>query len=238
MVLGQRPNAEGIVRRSASKPATTASELSASKDLIHLISIGVDHAGSPEPISSRAKGLEILRQRGAALLARQERMGQYSAVAAGPIFAISSRFYPLACGAHGTGCCLLVIVTINRGVLGMNATRGANDLAAEWRDAFNAHDVDRILALYSEDVVFKSPRVRTYSSEQSGVLRGKLAVRDYWGRLFDQRPNLECTVGQVFVGVDSVALEYRFPSGLHGIEFMTVDADGLVTFAAGNDIVR
>jgi hypothetical protein len=45
-------------------------------------------------------------------------------------------------------------------------------------------------------------------------------------------------VDHVFAGVDSVALEYRFAHGLHGIEIMTVDADGLVTFAVGNDVVR
>jgi hypothetical protein len=45
-------------------------------------------------------------------------------------------------------------------------------------------------------------------------------------------------VGHVFAGVDRVALEDRFAKGLHGIEFVTVDADGLVSFAVGNDLVR
>jgi hypothetical protein len=72
------------------------------------------------------------------------------------------------------------------------------------------------------------------SGEESGVLRGKPSVRDYLRRIFERRPDLNCTVGYV---VDSVALEYRFAHGLHGIEFMTVDADGLVTFAVGNDLV-
>jgi ketosteroid isomerase-like protein len=120
----------------------------------------------------------------------------------------------------------------------MSSDTSPNALASEWKEAFNAHDLDRILALYSEDVVFKSPRVRTISGEESGVLRGKSAVRDYWRRLLERSPNLKCAVGHVFAGVDSVALEYRFPSGLHGIEFMTVGSDGLVTFAVGNDLVR
>jgi len=120
----------------------------------------------------------------------------------------------------------------------MRSNKGPNDLASEWREAFNSHDLDRILALYSEDVVFKSPRVRTISGEESGVLQGKSAVRDYWRKLLERWPNLECAVSHVFAGVDSVALEYRFPSGLHGIEFMAVGSDGLVTFAVGNDLVR
>jgi steroid delta-isomerase-like uncharacterized protein len=119
----------------------------------------------------------------------------------------------------------------------MTSNRGPSELAAKWEEAWNSHDLDRILALYSEDVIFKSPRIRTVSGEESGVLRGKSAVRDYLCRIFDRRPDLKCSVGHVFAGVDSVALEYRFAHGLHGIEFMTVDADGLVTFAVGNDVV-
>jgi ketosteroid isomerase-like protein len=119
----------------------------------------------------------------------------------------------------------------------MISNRGPSELAAEWKEAWNSHDLDRILALYSEDVIFKSPRIRTVSGEESGVLRGKPSVRDYLRRIFERRPDLNCTVGYVFSGVDSVALEYRFAHGLHGIEFMTVDADGLVTFAVGNDLV-
>jgi len=120
----------------------------------------------------------------------------------------------------------------------MISNRGPSELAAKWEEAWNSHDLDRILALYSEDVIFKSPRVRRVSGEESGVLRGKLAVRDYLCRIFDRRPDLNCYVDHVFAGVDRVALEYRFAHGLHGIEFMTVDADGLVTFAVGNDVVR
>jgi ketosteroid isomerase-like protein len=120
----------------------------------------------------------------------------------------------------------------------MTSGKGPNELAVEWKEACNSHDLDRILALYREDVIFRSPRVRTVSGEESGILRGKSAVRDYWRRILERRPDLHCAVGHVFAGVDSVALEYRFANGLHGIEFMTVDADGLVSFTVGNDLVR
>ena len=46
------------------------------------------------------------------------------------------------------------------------------DFANEWEAACNSHDLDRILALYSEDVIFKSPRVPTVSGEESGTIRG------------------------------------------------------------------
>jgi hypothetical protein len=115
--------------------------------------------------------------------------------------------------------------------------KSKNDLASEWKGACNSHNLDRVLAMYSEKVVFKSPRVCTVSGEAGGILRGKPAVRHYWRRIFQRRPDLEFAVGHVFAGVDSIALEYRAGDQLHGIEFMTLDADGLVSLAVGNDVV-
>jgi ketosteroid isomerase-like protein len=111
----------------------------------------------------------------------------------------------------------------------------AQAFALKWKEACNSHDLERILALYGEAVVFKSPRVRTLSSEQSGILHGKAAVRGYWQKLFERRPDLTFEISRVFAGVDSIALEYRV-GDLQGIEFMTLDREGLISFAAGNDI--
>jgi ketosteroid isomerase-like protein len=105
----------------------------------------------------------------------------------------------------------------------------AQAFAITWSETCNSRDLNRIAALYSETVVFKSPRVRTMSGEQSGTLQGRAAVRDYWQRILERRPDLEFAVGQVFAGVDRVG-------DLRGIEFMTLDGDGLICFAAGNDL--
>jgi hypothetical protein len=111
----------------------------------------------------------------------------------------------------------------------------AQAFAVRWRETCNSHDLHRIVALYSETVVFKSPRVRTISGEQSGTLHGRDAVRAYWQKIFEKRPDLTFAIGQVFAGVDSIALEYRVGE-LRGIEFMILDGDGLIAFAAGNDL--
>jgi hypothetical protein len=111
------------------------------------------------------------------------------------------------------------------------------DFSHEWRDACNSHNLDRIMAMYDDDVVFKSPRVPAVSGEESGIVRGKAAVREYWRKVLEKRPDLTFRVGNVFSGVDSIALEYRVGT-IHGIEFMTLNADGLVSLAVGNDLVQ
>jgi predicted ester cyclase len=70
---------------------------------------------------------------------------------------------------------------------------------------------------------------------QSGTLHGKSAVRDYWQKLFEKRPDLTFAVTRVFAALDSIALEYCV-GDLQGIEFMLLDKDGLVSLAAGNDL--
>ena len=111
----------------------------------------------------------------------------------------------------------------------------AQAFAVKWKDACNSHDIERIVALYSEQVIFKSPRVRSLSGEQSGTLHGKATVRDYWQTLFGKRPDLRFEIGRIFAGIDSIASEYRV-GDLQGIEFMLLDSDGLISLAAGNDL--
>ncbi len=112
----------------------------------------------------------------------------------------------------------------------------AHIFAARWRETCNSRDPDRIAALYSETVVFKSPRVRTISGEQSGILHGRADVRTYWQKIFEKRPDLTFAIERAFAGVDSIALEYRV-GDLRGIEFMTLDGNGLISLAVGNDLV-
>jgi ketosteroid isomerase-like protein len=103
------------------------------------------------------------------------------------------------------------------------------------KEICNSRDVDCISALYSEEVIFKSPRVRSIAGEASGVLRGRDAVRDYCRLILERRPDLTFAVERVFAGVDSIALEYRV-GDIRGVEFMTLDGDGLICFTAGNDL--
>lgn len=76
--------------------------------------------------------------------------------------------------------------------------KNPHDLADEWKAAINARDLHRIMRMYSEGIVFKSPRVITVAGEASGTLRGKAAVRAYWAKILERRPDLECTVGRTY----------------------------------------
>ncbi len=105
----------------------------------------------------------------------------------------------------------------------------------DWCLACNSRDPDRIAALYSERVVYRSPRVPLVVKCYTGILNGRTSVREYWQRLLDRPDPLRFEVLNVFAGIDSVALEYRTNARFRGIEFMMLDARGLISFAVGND---
>lgn len=109
----------------------------------------------------------------------------------------------------------------------------ARHFAEDWIASWNAHDLERILAHYTDDFVMSSPRIADIAGEPSGVLRGKAAVGDYWRTALQRMPDLHFELLDVFVGADSVALHYRGARG-PAIEVFFFAADGRVTRAAAH----
>jgi ketosteroid isomerase-like protein len=102
----------------------------------------------------------------------------------------------------------------------------ARRFAEEWIAAWNAHDLDRILAHYDDDFEMASPYIVERMGEPSGRLRGKAAVRPYWERGLAAQPNLHFTLVGVLAGADSVAILYRRETGSLVAETIGFDAAG------------
>jgi ketosteroid isomerase-like protein len=90
----------------------------------------------------------------------------------------------------------------------------ATHFAQEWLDAWNAHDLERILSHYTDDFEMSSPVIVKLMNEPSGTLRGKDAIRAYWTKALAQMPTLHFELINVFVGAASVTLTYRSHRGL------------------------
>lgn len=109
----------------------------------------------------------------------------------------------------------------------------AEHFADDWIAAWNAHDLDRILAHYAEDVTFSSPIIVEMLGIADGRLVGKAALRDYWARALARLPELRFTLTEVLRGADSVTLLYLGPKGL-AAEWFRFGADGAVREAAAH----
>ena len=109
----------------------------------------------------------------------------------------------------------------------------ADHFARDWIEAWNSHDLDRILAHYTEDFVMSSPYIAQVVGEPSGTLHGKPAIRAYWAAALSRSPQLHFEPIRTLVGADSVTIHYRGVRGL-AAEVFFFDGVGLVCRAAAH----
>jgi ketosteroid isomerase-like protein len=110
----------------------------------------------------------------------------------------------------------------------------AQTLAREWIDAWNDHDLDRILAHYAEDVVLTSPLAAERLGDPSGSVRGKAALRAYFAMGLAAFPELHFDLRDVMWGVSSVVLYYVNQRGTMTGEFMELAETGEVLRVVAN----
>jgi ketosteroid isomerase-like protein len=108
----------------------------------------------------------------------------------------------------------------------------AHAFAQRWVEGWNRHDLERVLAHFSDDVVFSSPFIAQLTEDPSGTVRGKDALRSYWRAGLDRFPDLRFEVTGVYVGVDTVAIQYRNQVGRAVVEVFTVEGDLATSGAA------
>jgi hypothetical protein len=84
----------------------------------------------------------------------------------------------------------------------------AHSFAQEWIDAWNSHDLDRILCHYDDNVVLISPVALNLLNNGTGVVQGKLALKDYFFLGLQAFPNLHFEFVDVLWGVETVVVYY------------------------------
>lgn len=81
-------------------------------------------------------------------------------------------------------------------------------IAREWLRAFNARDLDALLALYAEDAVHTGPKLRVKKPETQGKVRGKGALRAWWQDSFERLPGLRYEALTICADGARVWMEY------------------------------
>ncbi|UKD52872.1 nuclear transport factor 2 family protein [Amycolatopsis sp. FU40] len=88
----------------------------------------------------------------------------------------------------------------------------AQEFAAHWAQAWNAHDLDALMTHFADDVTFRSP-VAVQVVGGDGVIRGKAALRTYWAEGLRRIPDLRFEVVGVYVGLGALVINYRNQKG-------------------------
>ena len=100
----------------------------------------------------------------------------------------------------------------------------ADAFVREWADAWNARDLERILAQWSDDCVFTSPRALRHTRD--ATVRGKLELRRYWAQALADATDLRFDVRAVYRGAESVVIGYRNHRGEEVAELIELAPDG------------
>jgi hypothetical protein len=103
------------------------------------------------------------------------------------------------------------------------------NLARDWVDAWNAHDLDRIMTHYDDAIQLTSPVAAQLMGTAEGKVEGKANLKAYFQRGLAAYPELQFRLKDVLWGVNSVVLFYTNQKGTHTGEFMELSAAGKVT---------
>jgi hypothetical protein len=100
--------------------------------------------------------------------------------------------------------------------------------AQEWIATWNAHDLERILACYADEVELTSPFVVKLMDRSDELLRGKPALRHYFARGLKTYPTPRFEFIRLYSGMPSCVLEYWSVNGIDAAELMEFNQDGNV----------
>lgn len=122
-----------------------------------------------------------------------------------------------------------------------NPHHAAADIAAlgrEWISAWNSHDLERLLALYTEDAEMTSDKIQALGFDTGGSLRGKDRLRAYWGKALALLPNLRFDLIDTYVSPDSMVVFYRNERGAQICEYLRLDAKGKIRQGSANHLAH
>lgn len=81
-------------------------------------------------------------------------------------------------------------------------------IAHLWFEAFNAHNLEKLLSLYDDEAQHFSPKLKIRHPETNGLVIGKEALRSWWQDAFDRLPTLHYRVTSLTSNADRVFMEY------------------------------
>ncbi len=100
----------------------------------------------------------------------------------------------------------------------------AHNFAKDWVAAWNSGDLERIFSHYSDDFEMLSPLIAERGFSNTGALKGKDAIRPYWGAgLASAQPPIRFELIDAYAGVNTVAIHYRSVARKYVVEIIEFD---------------
>jgi ketosteroid isomerase-like protein len=101
------------------------------------------------------------------------------------------------------------------------ATEATLTTIERFNEAFNRHDVDAVMALMTDDVVFEN----TSPAPDGERYEGQAAVRDFWQQFFASSPRAHFEAEDIVVTADRAVVPWRYSWGdghIRGVDVFRV----------------
>ena len=110
----------------------------------------------------------------------------------------------------------------------------AREFAQDWVDAWNSHDLERILTHYDDQVLLVSP-IALKLLGGDGTVRGKSALREYFLRGLAAFPDLRFNLIETLWGTETIVVYYiNNVRGSRTAEVMLLNSAGKIQHVWAN----
>ena len=89
----------------------------------------------------------------------------------------------------------------------MNPEQNKN-IAIKWFEAFNEHNLEKLLLLYNDNAEHYSPKLKIRHPETQGLIKGKAALKTWWEDAFNRLPSLHYEIIKLTADSEQVFMEY------------------------------
>ena len=87
-------------------------------------------------------------------------------------------------------------------------SQNLDSIAFKWFEAFNEHNLEKLLSLYDDKAQHYSPKLKLKHPETNGLISGKEALRTWWNDAFKNLPTLKYEVKSLTSNEYRVFMEY------------------------------
>ncbi len=87
-------------------------------------------------------------------------------------------------------------------------TKLNHKIALEWVEAFNQHNLEKLLKLYHNNARHFSPKLKIIRPETKGLIQGKEQLRAWWKDAFERLPSLVYEPTNFIINESHIFMEY------------------------------
>ncbi len=104
----------------------------------------------------------------------------------------------------------------------MITKKQALEFANDWIKAWNAHDLEKIISHYDENIEYYSMFLTKLSDNKSGKIVGKKSVKKYLKKGLKAYPNLYFKLENVYFGISTIVIQYISVNNLKASEIFEI----------------